>query len=154
MDPSVVVAAVAGAVSTGAVAGLTGSAQQAVTDAYAALKGMLNRKYASVDVAMVEAKPESVQRQDVLEAELVEAGAENDGELQAAAEHVLRVVHEYAPEVAELVGVKLTRVKAGDLEITKIRAKGASGVDAHDVQVKGRVVIRDVEVGQTPPHPR
>lgn len=154
MDPSVVVAAVAAAVSAGAMSGLTDSAKQAVADAYKALKGVLSRKYSSVDVAMVEAKPESSARQDVLEAELVEAGVEDDSELQVAAEHVLRIVHEYAPQAAELVGVQLTRVKAGELEITRIRAKGASGVKAQDVQVVGRFAISDVEVEQQPPHPR
>ncbi|MFI6225364.1 hypothetical protein ACIBEH_32795 [Nocardia salmonicida] len=154
MDPSVVVAAVAAAVSTGAMAGLTDSAKQAVADAYTVLKGVLTRRYASIDVAMVEAKPESTQRQDVLEAELVEAGAEGDGELRGAAEHVLRVIHEYVPQAAESVGVKLTRVKAGELEITKIRAKGASGVKAQDVEVAGTFVISDVEVEQHAPHPQ
>lgn len=36
------------------------------------LKGVLTRRHASVGVAMVEAKPESFARQDVLKAELVE----------------------------------------------------------------------------------
>ncbi len=153
MDPSIVVAAVAAAVSAGAVQGLTDSAKQAIADAYKALKGVLTRKY-SADVAVVEVDPASAPRQAVLEAELIKAAADGDGELQAAAEHVLRVVHEYAPRAAELVGVKLTRVKAGELEITKIRAKGASGVQAQDVEVAGRFVISDVEVEQTPTHPQ
>lgn len=124
VDPSVVAAALAAAVSAGATAGLTDTAKAAVADAYKALKGVLSRKYGSVDVAMVEAKPESLARQDVLEAELVDAGAEGDGELRGAAEQVLRVVHQYAPQAAELVGVKLTRVKASELEITRIKARG------------------------------
>ncbi|MGW6119987.1 hypothetical protein ACWFRF_13155 [Nocardia sp. NPDC055165] len=154
MDPSIVVAAVAAAVSTGAVAGLTDSAKQAVADAYAALKGVLIRKYAAIDVAMVEAKPDSAARQDVLEAELVEAGAHGDSELRDAAEQVLWIVHEYAPQAAEVVGVKLTHVSAGELEVSKIRVKGAVGVVAQDVQVTGRFVISDVEVEQLPTHPR
>lgn len=152
MDPSVVAAAVAAAVSTGALTGLTDSAKQAVADAYTTLKGVLTRKYSTVDVTMVEARPESLARQDVLVAELVEAGVDSDGELQSAADHVLRLVHEHAPQAAELVGVKLTRVRAGELEITNIRAKGAFGIDAEHVQVTGKFVIKDVDVEQ--PHPR
>ncbi|MFI7531445.1 hypothetical protein [Nocardia salmonicida] len=133
---------------------MTDSAKQAVADAYTALKGVLTRKYASVDVAMVEAKPDSLARQNVLEAELVEAGVEGDGELKTVAEHVLRVVHEHAPQAAELAGVKLTRVTANEIEITKIRATGVSGVIAQDVRVAGRFVISDVEVKQPPTHPR
>ncbi|MFE3958564.1 hypothetical protein ACFXPS_30870 [Nocardia sp. NPDC059091] len=74
--------------------------------------------------------------------------------MQGAAEHVLRVVHQYAPQAAELVGVKLTRVKAGELEITRIKAAGASGIDAKDMQVTGRFVISNVEVESNPTHPR
>ncbi|MEU4712018.1 hypothetical protein AB0G00_36905 [Nocardia salmonicida] len=153
MDPSIVAAAVAAAVSTGAAAGLTDSAKQAIDDAYAALKGVLARKYASVDVAIVEAKPESLERQSVLEAELRQADAEGDDELRSGVEILLRVVHEHAPQAAELVGVRLTRVRAGELEITKIKTKGASGIDARDVQVEGQFVISDVEAEQQPPHP-
>lgn len=154
VDPSIVAAAVAAAVSAGATAGLTDTAKTAVADAYRSFKGLLARKYGSVDVAMVEAKPESLARQEVLEAELVEAGAESDSELRVAAEHVLRVVHKYAPQAAELVGVKLTRVKAGELEIARVKAVGASGVDAKDVQVVGRFVISDVAVEAPSAHPR
>lgn len=154
MDPSIVVAAVAAAVSAGAVSGLTDTAKRAVGDAYTGLRGVLTRKYASVDIAMVEARPESTARQEVLEAELVEAGADGDDELRGAAEYVLRVVHEHAPHAAELVGVNLTRVRAGELEITKIKVKSGSGVQAQDVQVTGKFVISDVEVEQLPPHPR
>ncbi|MBB5913119.1 hypothetical protein BJY24_001986 [Nocardia transvalensis] len=153
MDPNVVVAAIAAAVSAGATAGLTDTAKAAVADAYKVLKGVLARKYGSVDVVMVEAKPASLARQDVLEAELVEAGADGDDELRGAAEQVLRVVHQYVPQAAELVGVKLTRVKAGELKIARIKATGASGVDARDVEVTGEFVIRDVEVEASPTHP-
>jgi hypothetical protein len=154
VDLSIVAAAVAAAVSAGATAGLTDTAKTAVADAYQALKDLLTRKYRSVDVAMVEAKPESLARQEVLEAELVEAGAEGDRELSGVAEHVLRIVHEYAPQAAELVGVRLTRIEAGELEITRVKATGAAGVDAKDVQVEGRFVISDVEVEASPAHPR
>ncbi|MGK8464399.1 hypothetical protein [Nocardia cyriacigeorgica] len=74
VDPNVIVAAVAAAVSTGALAGLTESAKLAVADAYTTFKSVLARKYPGIDVAMVEAKPDSTARQDVLEAELIEAG--------------------------------------------------------------------------------
>ncbi|MBF6201888.1 hypothetical protein [Nocardia cyriacigeorgica] len=154
VDPNVIVAAVAAAVSTGALAGLTESAKLAVADAYTTFKSVLARKYPGIDVAMVEAKPDSTARQDVLEAELIEAGVSEDVELQRAAEHVLHVVHRYAPEAPELVGVKLARVSAGELEISRIRSTGgAIGVDARDVQVVGRFTITDVEVKGPANHP-
>ncbi|MBF6302680.1 hypothetical protein IU459_34875 [Nocardia amamiensis] len=146
MDPSVVVAAVAAAVSTGALTGLTEGAKLAIADAYAQLKAVIARKYAGVDVSVVESRPDSVMRQNVLEAELVEASTGEDDELQRAAEHLLRVVHEHAPRAPELVGVRLVRISAGGLEVSRVKSRGATAVDARDLDVEGRVVIRDIEV--------
>ncbi|MFR9751892.1 hypothetical protein ACL02S_12775 [Nocardia sp. 004] len=149
MDPNVVVAAV----STGALSGLTDGAKLAVADAYKLLKAVLTRKYPGVDVAVVETNPESPQRQGVLEAELVEAGVGDDSELCTAAEHVLRVVHEHAPQAAELVGLRLERVSADEFEISQIRGKAATVVDARDVNVRGKFTIRDVQIEGHQPHP-
>lgn len=153
MDPNVVVAAVAAAVSTGALTGLTEGAKLAVADAYTALKGVLTRKYPGVDVAVVETKPESPQRQDVLKAELVQAGVGDDPELRQAVEHVLRVVHEHAPQAPELVGFKLDNVSAEEFEISQVRGKGATVLDARDVHVRGKFTIHDVQIEGHSPHP-
>lgn len=147
------IAAGATALSTGVVAGLSEGAKLAVTDAYQGLKAVITRKYSTVDIDVVEARPQVPARQDVLAAELAEAGADDDHELDAAAQRLWLAIHQHVPQVADVVGVKLTRVRAGELEIGKITATGASGVIAEEVVVDGAFKIGDVTATQAPPHP-
>lgn len=147
------VAAGATALSTGVVAGLSDGAKLAVTDAYQALKAVIARKYSTVDIEVVESRPQVPARQKVLATELAEAGAATDDELHAAAQQLWQAIDQHVPRVAEIVGVKLTRVKAGELEIGKITATGASGVIAEEVVVDGAFRIGDVTATQAPPHP-
>jgi hypothetical protein len=156
VDPTIVAAATAAAsaVSAGLVAGLTETAKQAVADAYRKVKGVLGRRYPSVDVEVVEARPQAVSRQVVLAEELAEAGAGEDTELAAAVQQLWRVIEEHSPKAAELVGVKLTRVEAGELEIRGIKAVGASGVVADTVKVAGKFSVTDVQVASELPGPR
>lgn len=147
------IAAGATALSTGVVAGLSEGAKLAVTDAYQGLKAVITRKYSTVDIDVVEARPQVPARQDVLAAELSEAGADDDHELDAAAQRLWLAIHQHVPQVADVVGVKLTRVRAGELEIGKITATGASGVIAEEVVVDGAFKIGDVTATQAPPHP-
>ncbi|MGK8508236.1 hypothetical protein ACRS5S_09285 [Nocardia asiatica] len=156
MDPTIMAAAAAAAsaVSAGAVAGLTETAKQAVTDAYQKVKGVIGRKYPSVDLAVVEARPEAKSRHLVLAEELTEAGAGADPELAAMVQQLWQVIEEHTPTVSGLVGVRLTRVQAGELEISGIAAAGASGVIADTVQVDGKFSVTDVRVTSEFPHPR
>ncbi|WP_280297087.1 hypothetical protein [Nocardia abscessus] len=150
MDPVTLVAA---AVAAGAAAGLTDTAKQAVVDAYQAVKGLITRRYESVDVAVVEMRPEVPSRRLVLAEELTQAGAGGDEELLAAARYLLQVIQEQAPRAAETVGVKLTRVEAGEIEITDIASSG-SGFIATDTSVAGTLKVSGIQAGiQEPPHP-
>ncbi|MGW4369147.1 hypothetical protein ACWEKT_26225 [Nocardia takedensis] len=146
--------AAASAVSTGVVAGLTETAQQAVGEAYRKVKAVLGRRYPSVDVEVVESRPQAPARQAVLTAELVEAGAGEDPELGAAVAELWRVIEQHSPTAAQLVGVQLRRVRAGELEISAVKAAGASGVVAEDVTVAGKFSISDVQVSRELPDPR
>lgn len=156
VDPTIAASAVAAgatALSTGVVAGLSDSAKQAVNDAYQGLKAVIARKYSTVDIDVVEARPQAPERQNVLAAELADAGAADDDELHAAAQRLWQTIHQHVPQAAEIVGVRLTRVRAGELEIGKITATGASGVIAEEVVVDGAFRIGDVTASQAPPHP-
>lgn len=156
MDPAIMAAATAAAsaVSAGVVTGLTETAKLAVADAYQKVKGVLVGKYPSVDVAVVEARPHATSRQLVLAEELTEAGAAEDAELATLVQQLWQVIAEHSPKAADLVGVKLTRVRAGELEIHGIKAAGASGVVAENVQVDGKFSVTDVQVASELPHPR
>ncbi|MEU2035422.1 hypothetical protein [Nocardia amamiensis] len=156
MDPTIVAAAAAAAsaVSAGVVAGVSETAKQAVADAYQQVKAVLARKFPSVDVDVVESRPQAESRQVVLAEELTAAGAGADPELTAAVQLLWRVIHEHTPQAADIAGVKLTRVEAGEVEICGIAAAGASGVVADEVKVDGKFSVTDVQVVSQPPHPR
>ncbi len=96
MDP--IMTAIVAALSAGATNGLTEVSKTAVTDAYHTLKDLLIKKFgASSEVVRsidrLEAKPESVGRQETLQEEIVTVNAEQDHEVLAAAKHVLALVH-------------------------------------------------------------
>ncbi|MEV6060893.1 hypothetical protein AB0L62_12915 [Nocardia asteroides] len=143
------VAAVAAALETN----LTKDAHEAVADSYADLQKIVNKRYRSVDFAIVQTRPGSAARQDLLETELAEAGADGDPELRAAAERVLRVVWSVASASTVSAGVRLRRIRAGELEVSRVTVQGSSGVAADEVHVVGRFVIQDVVVESSPDHP-
>ena len=85
MDP--VTAAIVAALAAGAAT----VAEQAIVDAYAGLKALLERKFGAAGplaaaTASLEAKPDSTPRQQVLAEEVAAAGADTDAEVLAAAE--------------------------------------------------------------------
>src|SRR6266851_1964421 len=92
-----VIAAIVAALSAGAVSGLTEVSKTAITDAYQTLKDLLVQKCgASSKVAQaidrLEAKPESSDRQEMLQQEIAAINIESDHEVLAAAQHVLLLV--------------------------------------------------------------
>lgn len=150
MEPVTMIVA---AVAAGAAAGVTGAAEQAITDAYQAVKRLIAGRYGAVEVEVVERQPESTARRAVLAEELESAGAGDDEELLTAAEQVLMAVHQHAPQAAETVGVQLREVRAGELTISDISSSGA-GVRAESMSVDGSFTINGIRAGSgQPPHP-
>ncbi|WP_195104417.1 hypothetical protein [Nocardia blacklockiae] len=144
---------VAAALAAGAAAGLTGTAEQAVTDAYQAVKRLITGRYRSVDVEMLERRPQSPARRAVLVEELAQAGAGRDEELLTAAGEVLVAIHRHSPQVAESVGVRLHEVSAGQLTITDVTVAGGAGVVAEKTSVDGSFTISGIHADGRPPHP-
>ncbi|WP_143875888.1 hypothetical protein [Nocardia fluminea] len=143
----------AAAIAAGAAAGLTDTTKKAVADAYTAVKKLLAVRHDSVDVRSVERDPGSVARRAVLVEDLQQAGAGGDEELVAAARQLLVVVQQHAPQIEQIIGVRLREVRAGELEITDIASTG-SGVDIDNATVTGSMKIAGVRAGaQEPPDP-
>ncbi|WP_159850067.1 hypothetical protein [Nocardia sp. CY41] len=94
--------------------------KKVVVDLYGGLKALITRRYEVVEaeVVGVESEPEEPLRRQLLAKKLGQAGAGEDEELRGLAEELLRQIAENAPEAAETIGVKLTRLEAGDIEIT------------------------------------
>lgn len=153
MDPMTLVAA---AVAAGVVAGATDTAKQVVVDAYQAVRGLISRRYQSVELEVggVEKDPQQPMRRQLLAAELAKVGAGDDEELLAAARQLLAVIAEQAPRAAESVGVKLIRVEAGrEIYVTDVVSSG-SGVVATDTSAGGSIRISGIRAGvQEPPDP-
>jgi hypothetical protein len=146
MEPvSIIVTALA----LGAAAGLKPTAEQAVKDAYSGLKGLIERKFANVDLTLLEAKPDNKKRQAVVEEELQETGAHQDAEILQQAQTLLDTVSEKAPEAAATIGVSLENIKGASLELSKILAQGSgqgstTGVSIKDADIQGDIRISDV----------
>ena len=92
-----IIAAIVGAVVTGASAGLTEASKTAITDAYNKLKALLSKKFGSDSevvhaVNEVEAKPNSAGRKATLQEEVVAAKADQDQEVLQAAQALLQLL--------------------------------------------------------------
>ena len=139
---------VVAALAAGAVAGVKDTAAAIVKDAYNALKGVLSRRYPGVSTSGVEKKPESNTQQSALEESLTDAGAGTDSELLSVAQALLEAIKAHDPGAAATVGVDLSRIEAGSIDISGVRAgEGSTGVRASDVKVDGAMSIRDVDAG-------
>jgi hypothetical protein len=146
MDPITIIVT---ALALGAAAGLQLTAEQAVKDAYAGIKRLIQDKYQQVSVALLEADPASEARQNVVKEDLAKAKADQDEEVLRQAQALLDVIEKHAPEAAEVVGVDLKDIKGASLTLQNIIAAGsrATGVRAKGVEVSGDIEIKDVQAG-------
>ena len=125
------------------------AAEQAVKDAYAGLKTLIQRKWQHVSVSQLEANPTSEARQAVVKEDLAQASAADDRDLLTAADKVLGAVAQHAPEVAKSIGVRLEDIKSGgSLRIRDVVA-GNAGVDVRKADVHGDIDISGVRAGRT-----
>ncbi|MBH0779849.1 hypothetical protein [Nocardia bovistercoris] len=146
MDPVMLVAA---AVAAGAAARLTEPPKRELDDAYRRLTEIIVSRYGSVDLTVVETRPESESRRLVLAEELQRIGAGADGELLTAARHLLRLIEDRESSTA---GIQLTRIQAGEVEITDVVSDGPA-VAAEDLSLTGRLRIDGARAGGEPIHP-
>jgi hypothetical protein len=143
MDP---LTSIVTALAAGAAAALQSTVEQVVKDSYAALKGLIQRKYAQVDVNQIEANPTSKNRRGVVEEELAVAGADQDTEVLQQAQILLEAIQRHAPQVAAAIGVDLKDIEGGSLAIRRVIATGA-GVKVEGAKLSGDITIEDVQAG-------
>lgn len=117
MDP---LSLIAGALISGATAALKSTAEQVVKDAYAGLKTLIKKKWAQVDVEVIERDPASPARQDLLKTSLQESAALSDRELLEQARRLLLQIEKHDPAA----------VAAGGLRIDEIHSLGNMSIDA------------------------
>jgi hypothetical protein len=152
MDP---LTSIVTALAAGAAAALQSTVEHVVKDGYTALKGLIQRKYAQVDVNQIEANPISKSRRGVVEEELAAAGADKDAEVLQQAQVLLEAIQRHAPQAAAAIGVDLKDIEGASLAIRHVIATGA-GVKVERGKFSGDITIEDVRAGRqggTPPNP-
>ncbi|HYR10005.1 MAG TPA: hypothetical protein VEQ60_19685 [Longimicrobium sp.] len=137
------------AVAAGAAAALKDTASQAVRDAYAALKTVLQKRYAGVDLHPVEQKPASLPKRESLAEDLTAAGAATDAELASLARQLLDVIDRHDPGAGREIGVDISGLRAAALRIHDVRG-GDAGVVLRTTEIQGAVDISGIVGGREP----
>jgi hypothetical protein len=135
------------ALAAGAAAALKPTVEQAVKDGYAALKGLIQRKYAQVNLDQLEANPSSKNSRGVVEEDLKAAKADTDEEVLRHAEALLEAIQRQAPEAAAAIGVDLKEIEGASLAIRRVTATG-TGVKVEQGTFRGDITIEDVQAGR------
>jgi hypothetical protein len=144
MDP---VTAIVTALALGAGAGLKETAETAVKDAYAGLKGLIHSKHEKVDLRPLEEAPGSKARQAVVAEDLNTSHAGEDADVLRQAKVLLDVIRERDPRAGESIGVDLSDIEGASLRIADVVASGA-GVRARGARISGDIEITGVRAGQ------
>jgi hypothetical protein len=135
------------ALAAGAAAALKPTVEQAVKDSYAALKGVIQRKYAQVNLDQLEANPSSKNRRGVVEEDLKAVGADHDAEVLQHAQGLIEAIQSHAPEAAAAIGVDLKDIEGASLAIRRVTAAG-TGVKVEQGTFRGNITIEDVQAGR------
>lgn len=148
MDP---VSAIVGALALGASVVLKTATEQAVKDAYAKLKALVQDRYASVsaDLAQLERTPDSKSRRAVIEEGLQRDGAQNDAKLRdiaAQAQVLMSLIRNRTPEANAATGVVLEDVEAVNARLADIVTSG-TGVIITKSKFTQDIDIRGVRAG-------
>jgi hypothetical protein len=120
--------------------------EQAVKDAYATLKTLIQRKYTQVKVDQLEANPSSKNRRGVIAEELAAAKADTDAEVLQQAQVLLEAIQRQAPETAVAIGVDLKAIEGASLAIRRVIAT-STGVKVEGAKLSGDITIEDVQAG-------
>jgi hypothetical protein len=117
-----------------------------VKDAYDGLKSLIKRRYPKVSLESLEQVPDSRNRRAVIEEDLAASGAAQDSELLAAAQKLIELIRQHAPNAAATTGVDLKDIEAANLRLADIVASG-TGVKVEKARLSGDVTISGVRAG-------
>jgi hypothetical protein len=139
------------ALVAGAVAGLESTAEQSIKDAYANLKNLLQSKYASVNIDLLENDPASEFRQGVIREDLMRTKASKDEEILRHAQALLIIVQDRAPETLSKI-----RINLGTTEVSRsfrikdidVRKGGDVEINSEELSVGGDFEIGGLMAGE------
>ena len=137
------------ALTTGATLAAEAVAGQAIRDAYAAIKKLINERYTTIqsDVEKLEEKPDNALRQQLIQQALEEANADQDMQLLRKAQALLAAAEAQGPALQNVTGINMEKVRAASLNLTDIIAHGTGnviGVNMNDITVDGAIEISNV----------
>lgn len=135
------------ALAAGAAATLKPAAEEAVKDAYAAIKELVRARYATVDIEAIEGGPGSTANQASVAEDLKSTRAGDDQELLERAHALVELVAQHDRHAAETVGIELDQIRAAFVKIGQVDAAG-SGVKISKSEFTGGVEIGAVTAGK------
>jgi hypothetical protein len=135
------------ALAAGAAAGLKPTAEQAVKDAYAGVKALIQRKFEKVDLTPLELRPDSEAERKSVREYLTDAGAGKDEELMDKVSALIEVLQKKAPEATTAIGIDLKKIKAAHLKAQKVIAEG-SCVRVEESEFSGGIELGEVRAGK------
>jgi hypothetical protein len=95
MDP---LTSIVTALAAGAAVALQSTVELTVKDGYAALKGLIQRKYPQVGIELLESNPSSKARRAIIEENLRAVGADHDAEVLQQAQTLLEAIRRQPPK--------------------------------------------------------
>lgn len=144
MEPvSIIVAALV----AGAAAAFKDTAAQAIKDAYAGFKTLIQRKYGHVSVDALERKPDSEAKQLSVREDLTDAGAGADQELLDRAKALLDAVKTHDRTAAAQLNINLDEVEAAYFKLKDAAATGDVNVGVEKSTFSGGIDIEGLTAG-------
>ncbi len=146
MDPITILVT---ALTLGAAAGLKSTAEQAVKDAYAGTKKLIQDQYERVSLSMLENDPADKSRQEIIKAELQNAGADHDEELLQTAIELIQIIQEKAPETTSDMDIDLGKINvATDIEVEDLHAEGDLSLQLDEAKSReGGFTLKGLKAG-------
>lgn len=146
MDPITLIVT---AVALGAAAGLKPTVEQAVKDAYDGLKALIQRKYAQIDLAPVEKKPDSAAKQESLKEDLMETDAAADPEVAEKVAALFEAIDESKSRAAVAADLKIdvAVLQSTAVELRRLVASGNVLINFGEAVVDGPFIVEDVTAG-------
>jgi hypothetical protein len=146
MEPATIIVT---ALALGAATGLKSVSEKAVKDSYEAIKALIGSKYPKVGIKQLEEKPDSKNRQGVVEEYIVDLGVDKDEEILQKAKTLLQAIEELPQEKLPAIGVNLEDIKAAALKIEDVIATG-TGVNVKKGEFQGDIEIKNIRAGSEP----
>jgi len=138
-------AVVATALAAGASEALKTTISQAIQDAYAGLKALIQKSYQSVNLTPLADDPASEGQAMLVKEALKKAGADDDKALLAAAEKLVDAIKKSGDPATAAAYFGRLRVE-GDLEMEDIKTDGTSAIHVKEDAVIGKSLkIKNVD---------